>query len=711
MGFDTRKEMLLSFFESPDYSPMKFRELAGFLQVPKSERDELSVILNELISEGKVEVSPSGRFSKLGANIKTGVFQGTAKGFGFVAIEGEEDVFIAPTEVFTARDKDTVEIAIIGEKGGKSGHRREGRVLRIIERGQNNLVGIYTRNKLGGYVEPDSQRFGSRINILQGFDKKAVTGHKVVVEITDFGDGYSNAEGKIVEILGHIDDPGVDIISVIRGNGIQVDFPAEVKKEVENIPMSVSEKETFGRHDFRDVLTVTIDGEDTKDIDDAVSIERLENGFRLGVHIADVTHYVKENSPLDKEALSRGTSVYLVDRVIPMLPHELSNGICSLNAGVDRLALSCVMDIDKSGVVVAHEICESLIHVDRRMCYSKVFEIIENAKNGSGNEAEVAEYGDKYVTMFTDMLELSDIIRNKREKRGSLDFDFPETEIKLDEEGYPLSIAPFNRNRAHMIIEDFMLAANETVAEEYYWLEAPFVYRTHEEPDGDRIKKLSVFIKNFGYNIHFSNDEIHPKEIQKLLATIHGSDEEMLISRLALRSMKQAKYTTECDGHFGLAAKYYCHFTSPIRRYPDLQIHRIIKENLNSGLSESRLAHYKTILPEVCAQSSRLERRADEAERETEKLKKAQYMLQFVGDTFEGVVSGVTNYGIYVELPNTVEGMIRLADLKDDYYEYDEQHYRVVGERHGKEFRLGMHVQVVVAGVDRIIHTIDFMPA
>lgn len=711
MGFDNRKEMLMAFFESPEYSPMKFRELAGFLQVPKGERDELSVIINELISEGKVEVSASGRIGKLGANIKKGIFQGTTKGFGFVLVEGEEDVFISPSDVFSARDKDLVEIAIIGEKSGKTGRRREGRVLKILERGQNSLVGIYTKTKNGGYVEPDSQKFGGRINVIPGGSKNAVTGHKVVIEITDFGDGVGNAEGKIIEILGHIDDPGVDILSVIRGNGIQVEFPPEVKKQVETVPTEVDESELTGRTDYRNVLTVTIDGEDTKDYDDAVSIERLDNGFRLGVHIADVTHYVREGSALDKEALSRATSVYLVDRVIPMLPHELSNGICSLNAGVDRLTLSCVMDIDRSGAVISHNICESVIHVDRRMCYNKVYEILENEKAGSGNEAEIAEYGDKYVTMFKDMLELSDIIRSRREKRGSLDFDFPETSIKLDSEGYPLEIAPFNRNRAHMIIEDFMLAANETVAEEYYWMDAPFVYRTHEEPDSDKIRKLSVFIKNFGYNIHFSNEEIHPKELQKLLAGIRGTDEEILISRLALRSMKQAKYTTECDGHFGLAAKYYCHFTSPIRRYPDLQIHRIIKENLRGGLSENRVEHYKKILPEVCLQSSRLERRADEAERETEKLKKAQFMVQYIGDSFEGVVSGVSNYGVYVELPNTVEGMIRLADLRDDYYEYDEQHYRVVGERHGREFRLGMRVEVVVAGVDRIIHTIDFIPA
>lgn len=710
MAFDTRKEMILALFDSPDFSPMKFRELAGFLQVPKEERDELALILNELLSEGKIEISPTGRYGKTGANIKQGTFQGTLKGFGFVLIEGEQDVFISARDVNGARDKDLVEIAIVAESDGRKGQKREGRVLKILERGQNSIVGIFTKKDNGGFVDPDNQKFGSSIRIYPGDTKNAVTGHKVVVEITDFGDGIGLATGKIIEILGHIEDPGVDIMSVIRGNGIPVDFPPEVKRMAENVPDEVDPAEFAGRKDLRDVLTVTIDGDDAKDLDDAVSIEPIDAGFRLGVHIADVSNYVRENTALDREALNRGTSVYLVDRVIPMLPHELSNGICSLNAGTDRLALSVIMDIDRNGTVVDHEICESVIHVDRRMSYNKVFEILENDKAGSGNEAETMQYGTDFVEMFKNMLALSDIIRGKREKRGSLDFDIPETEIILDEEGYPKDIAPFRRNRAHMIIEDFMLAANETVAEEYFWLEAPFVYRIHEEPDEERIHKLAAFISNFGYNLHIANSEVHPKELQKLLASIQGTDEELLISRLALRSMKQAKYSTECDGHFGLAAKYYCHFTSPIRRYPDLQIHRIIKENLRAGLQPNRVEHYKKILPDVCFNSSKLERRADEAERETEKIKKAQYMLQFVGDSFEGVVSGVSNYGVYVELPNTVEGMIRLSDLHDDFYDYDEDNYRVIGQNTGKEFKLGQKTTVIVASVDPIINTIAFMP-
>ena len=478
------------------------------------------------------------------------------------------------------------------------------------------------------------------------------------------------------------------------------------RRALADVPQEVSEEESRGRTDFRALLTVTIDGEDAKDLDDAITIERTADGYRLGVHIADVSHYVTERSPLDKEALTRGTSVYLVDRVIPMLPHTLSNGICSLNAGADRLTLSCVMEIDKNGTVVSHKISEGIIRVDRRMSYTKVYELLQDPTL----EEEISEYGTEYIEMFQTMLELSDIIREKRVKRGSLDFDLPETKITLDEEGHPLEVRPYERNRAHMIIEDFMLIANETVAEEYFWMELPFLYRTHETPDEERIQKLRVFIRNFGYNVKVSNDEVHPKELQKLLENISGTDEELLISRLTLRSMKQAKYTTTCDGHFGLAAKYYTHFTSPIRRYPDLQIHRIIKENLQGKLNDKRIQHYQTILSEVAGQCSRTERRAEEAERETEKMKKAEYMLQFVGEQFTGVISGVSSWGIYVELPNTVEGMVRMSELNDDYYIYDEPNYRMIGEHNHVEYRLGQKLDIVVTSVDPILHTVDFYP-
>ena len=446
---------------------------------------------------------------------------------------------------------------------------------------------------------------------------------------------------------------------------------------------------------------VTIDGEDSKDLDDAVSLTKENDIYHLGVHIADVSHYVKEDSPLDKEALKRGTSVYLVDRVIPMIPHQLSNGICSLNEGCDRLALSCLMDIDMKGNIIGHKICESVINVNRRMTYTSVKKILED-----NDKEECAKYSE-LVDMFKLMQECADILRKKRFKRGSIDFDFPESKIILDKDGRPVDIKPYDRNVATKLIEDFMLAANETVAEDYFWQEVPFLYRTHENPDPEKILKLSTFINNFGYSMHIT-DEIHPKELQKLLEKIAGSDEENLISRLTLRSMKKAKYTAECIGHFGLAAKYYCHFTSPIRRYPDLQIHRIIKECLHGGMSEKRKLHYDKILPDVAEQASATERRADEAERDTDKLKMVQYMSAHIGEYFDGVISGVTNWGIYVELPNTIEGMVSVNNMRG-YYVFDENHYEMFNETTHQTYKLGQKVRVVVVDTNEISRTIDFM--
>ena len=450
---------------------------------------------------------------------------------------------------------------------------------------------------------------------------------------------------------------------------------------------------------------MTIDGEDAKDLDDAITITKEGDKYRLGVHIADVTNYVQEHSALDVEALNRGTSVYLVDRVIPMLPHKLSNGICSLNAGENRLALSCIMTIDEKGNVVDHTIAETVIKVDRRMSYTSVKKILEDK-----DEAEIAEYKE-LVPMFELMQELASILRKKRMTRGSIDFDFPETKIILDGQGKPVDIKPYDRNVATKIIEDFMLIANETVAQDYFWQELPFVYRTHDNPDPEKIQKLATFINNFGYSIHVGQDEVHPKELQKLLMKIEGSPEEALISRLTLRSMKQAKYTTVSTGHFGLATHYYCHFTSPIRRYPDLQIHRIIKDNLRGRMNEKKIAHYEKILDEVASHSSKMERRAEEAERETDKLKKVEYMSEHLGEVFEGVISGVTEWGFYVELPNTVEGLVHVTSLTDDYYHYDERSYELVAESGARRYKLGQKIKVIVAATDKILRTIDFRVA
>ena len=610
----------------------------------------------------------------------------------------EDDIFIPEQEVHGALHQDVVQIVV---KPGQSGKRREGSVKQILTRGTTQLVGIYQQSKNYGFVIPDNDRFARDVFIPKEASKGAMNGHKVVVLLTDYGDERRNPEGKVIEILGHITDPGTDVLSIVKGYDLPTEFPEKVMNQAERVPDQISEADMAGRMDLRDVQMVTIDGEDAKDLDDAVSLTMEGDKYVLGVHIADVSNYVQEKSAMDREALKRGTSVYLVDRVIPMLPRRLSNGICSLNAGEDRLALSCIMTIDPKGNIVDHEIAETVIHVDQRMSYTGVQKILD------GDEETVKKY-EVLVPMLVRMKELAALLREKRRARGSIDFDFPETKVILNEKGEPIEIRPYERNTATRIIEDFMLAANETVAEDCFWQELPFVYRTHDNPDPDRMRKLAAFINNFGYSIHLKDDEVHPKELQKLLAKLEETPEEDLISRLTLRSMKQAKYTTECTGHFGLAAKYYCHFTSPIRRYPDLQIHRIIKDVLRGRMNGTREEHYRSILPEVARQSSERERKADEAERETIKLKKVEYMSHHLWEEFDGVISGVTAWGIYVELPNTVEGLVRTASLQGDYFEYNESACAMVGVHTGKSYAIGQKVKVQVTGADKMTRTIDF---
>ena len=659
------------------------------------------------------------------SNILVGTFISNAKGYGFVEIEGREDLFIPGDQTGGAFHKDTVEVELMG--AAEPGKRQEARVLRILQRGITTLVGTYERSREQyGFVIPDNTKLSCDIFVPAGQSLGAMTGHKVVVEITSYsrddrgrqsgrGSGdLQNPEGRIVEILGHINDPGVDILSIVRAYELPVEFSAKIMNQANRVAQEVSEADCAGRRDLRDVTMVTIDGEDAKDLDDAVSVSFDGSYYHLGVHIADVANYVHENSALDREALKRGTSVYLVDRVIPMLPHALSNGICSLNAGEDRLALSCLMKIDLKGEITDYEICESVIRVDRRMSYTVVRKLLE--------EAETQEYTalrgeyETLLPMFFTMRDLAAILREKRRRRGAIDFDFPECKIILDQEGHPLEIKPYERNVATDIIEDFMLAANETVAQHFYWMDMPFVYRVHDVPDPDRIRKLSMFINNFGYYMKsmdkrgskVGGEEVHPKEIQKLLERIAGTPEEPMIARLTLRSMKQAKYSVISSGHFGLACQYYCHFTSPIRRYPDLQIHRIIKEQLRGRLSEDRMAHYREILSNVAQEASRLERRADEAERETDKLKKVEYMEDHLGEEFDGVISGVTSWGIYVELPNTVEGLVHVSRLTGDYFYYDENACEMVGSSTGRRYGLGMPLRIRVTGCDRFTRTIDF---
>ena len=699
--YNKRKQMIYDFMCDDMYVPMKIKELSIVLGVSKQDRPVLERILTELIGEGKIEITKRGKYQKSQVKLLVGTFTSHPKGFGFVTIEDmDEDVFIPADKTLDAMHKDTVEIQVIS--GKEPGKRAEGVVTKIVERGMKTVVGTYESSKNFGFVVSDDPKFSKDIFIPLERSKGAVAGHKVVVEITNYGKNGRNPEGKVIEILGHINDPGVDIISLVRAYGLPEEFPERVMNQAERVAPQVSTADMAGRKDLRDMQMVTIDGEDAKDLDDAVSLSVEDGLYHLGVHIADVSNYVQEKSALDREALERGTSVYLVDRVIPMLPHRLSNGICSLNQGEDRLALSCLMTIDEKGNVVDHEIAETVICVDRRMTYTNVKKILLE------EDSEVTEAYKEFVPMFKDMEKLAAILRNKRRKRGSIDFDFPETKVILDEQGKPVDIRPYERNVATKIIEDFMLVANETVAEDFFWREIPFVYRTHDNPDPEKIRKLSTFINNFGYSIHVGGDEVHPKELQKLLEKIEGSDEEPLISRLTLRSMKQARYTTECTGHFGLAANYYCHFTSPIRRYPDLQIHRIIKETLRGRMNENRMEHYNSILSGVAKQSSERERRADEAERETIKLKKVQYMEQFIGETFTGVISGVTEWGFYVELPNTVEGLVRVAALRDDFYQYYESTYELVGEVTNKRYKLGQTVEVRLVDADSFMRTIDF---
>lgn len=700
--FERRKKLICELLDDELYVPMKEKELAAFMQVAREDREAFREVLQALLAEGKIQISKRGRYQKPDVSQFTGMFISNAKGFGFVEIEGRtEDLYVPEDKTGGAFHMDKVQVELLP---GQRGKRQEAMVTKILEHGLKQIVGTYQKYKNFGFVIPDNTKIDMDIFVPKEQSKGAVDGHKVVVELTSYGDDRRKPEGRIIEILGHINDPGVDILSIIRGFGLPTEFGEKVMNQVERIPDEVQEADKELRRDLRDLQMVTIDGEDAKDLDDAVSLTVDDEGlFHLGVHIADVSNYVQENSALDWEARERGTSVYLVDRVIPMLPHKLSNGICSLNEGVERLALSCLMTINEKGEVTDYEITPSVICVDKRMSYTSVKKILEDK-----DDEEMEKY-QELVPMFRQMEQVAGILRDKRHKRGSIDFDFAESKIILDEKGHPVEIKPYERNVATKMIEDFMLIANETVAQHFFWLELPFVYRTHEKPDPEKIMKLETFINNFGYHIKMSGDEVHPKELQKLLGKISGSEEETLISRLTLRSMKQAKYTVDCTGHFGLACPYYCHFTSPIRRYPDLQIHRIIKEQLRGKLKDKRIEHYESRLPEVADHSSKMERRAQEAERETDKLKKAEYMSQRIGEIYDGVISGITQWGLYVELPNTVEGLIHVATLPGDFFYYDENAYEMVGRDTGKTYKLGERLRIQVNGVDPLTRTVDFV--
>lgn len=704
-----RKNRILALFKDPAYVPMKEKELAIVMQVSAEDRPLLKQCLEELLRDHMIFVSKRGKYSLPESRTLEGVFSASGHGYGFVSVEGVTgDFFISEKNTGTAMHGDRVEIDPYdtGYRARRAGRSREAVVVRVIERATDIVVGTYDAAKNHyGFVIPDSKRIEQDIFIPSECSMGAADGHKVVVRLTDYGGGRRSPQGQIIEILGHIGEPGIDILSILKAYGIESGFAEDVMKEAERIPRSLSGADYEGREDLRDLVMVTIDGEDTKDIDDAVSLTKTDRGYELGVHIADVTHYVKEGSSIDKEALNRGTSCYPLDRVIPMLPQALSNGICSLNESVDRLALSCFMTINEKGEITDHRFAESVINTAHKMTYTDVNRII------TYNDEELCRKYADVSDMLKQMNEVALLLRHRRKKRGSIDFDLPETKIVLDDKGHPTDIRPYDRNNATRLIEDCMLAANETVAEHFFWAEAPFVYRIHENPDMDKIRKLAHFIRNFGYGIKVKDDEIHPKELQKLLAGIEDTPEESLISRLTLRSMQRAKYSTVCEGHFGLALKYYCHFTSPIRRYPDLQIHRIIKEYLRGSLTDGRMEHYNRILGDVCQQSSRMERNADEAERECDRLKKAEYMQDHIGEVYEGVISGVTNWGIYVELPNTVEGLVHVSKIEGDFFTYNEDTYELVGSGTGRRFCLGERIRVICNMVDLEDRTVDFILA
>lgn len=699
--YNERQEKLLAFMADKQYRPMTSKDISLLLGIKAEDMPMFYDMLSQLEGKGKIIITKKGKIALPEAfDLITGSFIGNERGFGFVRCEGRDgDIFIPRTSVNGAMHKDTVMVRIVRQTTKSA----EGEVVRVLERGLKTVVGTFeqVKNKSYGFVRVDDKRFGEDIYIDKDSTMGAVTGHKVVVRITKAPTERSNPEGKVIEILGHINDPGVDILSIIKEYDLPTDFPDEVMRETANIPEEVTEEEKAGRADYRDVVMVTIDGEDAKDLDDAVSVEQLENGnYKLGVYIADVSHYVTEGSRLDKEAYKRGTSVYLVDRVIPMLPHRLSNGICSLNAGVDRLSLCCIMEIDGKGNVVSSDIQKAVINVNRRMSYTVVNDLLVNPDS---------EYKDEYaelLPMFIKMQELRNILFNKRRKRGAIEFDFKEAKIILDEKGRPIDVKPYERNVANSIIEEFMLAANECIAEHYFWLELPFVYRVHEQPNEEKVERLQEFIGKMGYVIKGNSN--HPKSFQKLLDEVRGKNEELIVHKMVLRSLKRAHYTPDCDEHFGLAAKYYCHFTSPIRRYPDLQIHRIISENIDGLLSYKRIERLNRKLPEVAEHCSVTERTADDAERDTDKYKIAQFMKGKIGQQFDGIVSGVTAWGMYVELPNTVEGLVSIRDMYDDVYIYEEDELRLFGEHTHNTYTIGDKVRIEVVGASMGDKTVDF---
>ena len=699
------QQRLLDFMREEEYRPLTVQEIES--QFGFEDADEFKELVKTLVKleeKGYVIRSKSNRYGvPERMNLLRGKFIGHARGFGFVAPEeeGMDDIFIPPTEVNGAMNGD---IVLVRVSSASSGDRREGSITKIAERGISKVVGQFQDNKGFGFVLPDDKKISMDIFIAKEDTLGAIDGHKVVVEITGWPEGRKSATGMVTQILGHKNDPGVDILSIIHKHGIEVDFPQSVIDHANSVPEQIAESDIEGRRDLRDEVIVTIDGADAKDLDDAVTVTKNADGtYKLGVHIADVSHYVTEGSAMDTEAYDRATSVYLTDRVIPMLPHRLSNGICSLNPQVDRLTLSCEMTIDGSGKVIAHEIFQSVIKTKERMTYTDVYKIIDEK-----DEALRERYSD-LVPMFELMAELAEILRTKRADRGAIDFDFKESKVLVDNEGWPTDVVIRERTVAERLIEEFMLAANETVAEHFHWMDVPFIYRIHEDPKPEKLQRFFEFITNFGIVVKGTGNDIHPRALQEIVESIEGMPEEPVISTMMLRSMQQAKYYAESLGHFGLSTEFYTHFTSPIRRYPDLIVHRLIRTYLiNGDVSKPTLAHWDAVMDEIADHTSGRERRAVDAERDTDSLKKAQYMADKIGEEFEGIVSSVTNFGMFIELPNTIEGLVHVSNMTDDYYRFDDRQMMMIGERSGKQFRIGDEVEVRVTSVKPEESAIDF---
>ncbi|OCS87165.1 ribonuclease R [Caryophanon tenue] len=701
------QDRILAVMNEEDFQASTVNELEELLQLEDAtEFKELVKTLVRMEAQGHIVRSRSNRYGlPKQMNFLRGKFIGHQKGFGFVAPEeqGMDDIFIPPTETNGAMNGDIVLVRVQKET---SGDRREGSVTKIVERGQSTLVGTFEANRGFGFVVPDDKKLSMDIFIAKEHTLGAIEGHKVVVEITQWPEDNKSATGMVTQILGHRNDPGVDILSIIYKHGIPPEFPQEVVDAAAEVPEEISEADLVGRRDLRNETIVTIDGADAKDLDDAVTVTKNDDGtYKLGVHIADVSYYVTENSILDNEAYERATSVYLADRVIPMIPHRLSNGICSLNPQVDRLVLSCEMIIDEAGQVVSHEIFQSVINTTERMTYTDVYHILENRDE----HPELVERYEPLIPLFERMAELAQILRNRRMTRGAIDFDFKESKVLVDEDGWPSEIVLRERTVAERLIEEFMLVANETVAEHFHWMNVPFIYRIHEDPKPEKLQRFFEFVTNFGLIIKGSGASVHPKALQDIIKKIEGMPEEPVISTMLLRSLQQAKYSPDSLGHFGLSADFYTHFTSPIRRYPDLIVHRLIRTYLvNGDTSSATIEKWDAVMDEIADHTSKRERRAVDAERDVDALKKAQFMVDKVGEHFNGIVSSVTNFGMFIELENTIEGLVHMREMTDDYYRFDERSMSLIGERHRRQFRIGDEVEIEVTAVNLDESSIDF---